>query len=129
MMGMMGMLPMIGKMAGSGSAVVGMVVHLAISAFLGTVFGAVFGPWASGRARGLAAGMLYGFLWWVLGPLTLMPLFLGMGWGVNWNPGAVAGQLPSLMGHLIYGAALGFSYAVLSARSASTVLKPKGARV
>ncbi len=27
---------------------------------------------------GVGAGLAYGFAWWVLGPLTLMPLFMGM---------------------------------------------------
>ena len=52
-------------------------------------------------------------IWWLLGPLTLMPLFMGMGFGVNWNPGAATEMLPSLVGHLVYGAILGGLYARL----------------
>jgi len=33
-----------------------------------------------------------------------------MGLGVNWNAAAAAQMLPSLMGHLIYGAILGLTY-------------------
>lgn len=58
----------------------------------------------------LGAGLGYGLAWWLLGPLTLMPLFLGMGFGVNWNAEAVAQTMPSLMGHLIFGAVLGLTY-------------------
>ena len=50
----------------------------------------------------------------MLGPLTLMPLMLGMGLGVNWNLAAATKFLPSLMGHMIFGAVLGASYARLA---------------
>ncbi len=43
-----------------------------------------------------------------------MPLFMGMGFGVNWNLGAATSLMPSLMGHLIYGAILGSTYARLA---------------
>ncbi len=42
-----------------------------------------------------------------------MPLFMGMGFGVNWNLEAATNMMPSLMGHLIYGAILGGLYARL----------------
>ena len=41
-----------------------------------------------------------------------MPLFMGMGLGVNWNAAAATNMLPSLMGHLVYGAVLGLTYAL-----------------
>jgi hypothetical protein len=43
-----------------------------------------------------------------------MPLFMGMGLGVNWNATAAVAMLPSLVGHLIYGGILGFIYACLA---------------
>ena len=46
----------------------------------------------------------------VLGPLTLMPLFMGMGLGVNWNGGAMVQAAPSLLGHLLFGATFGCTY-------------------
>jgi hypothetical protein len=106
----MGVLPMIGKMVGHPSAVVGFVVHLAISAGIGGGFGLLLGPVVTGRISGLAVGMAYGAVWWLLGPLTLMPLFMGMGLGVNWNLTAATNMLPSLMGHAIFGLVLGFVY-------------------
>ena len=110
MMGMMGMLPMIGAMAGVPSATVGFFVHLVISATIGGSF-AVLAQWVARGARvGVGAGLAFGLTWWVLGPLTLMPLFMGMGLGVNWNVAAMAQALPSLVGHLIFGAILGVSY-------------------
>lgn len=117
LMGMMGMLPMIGSMVGVASAPVGFFVHLVISATIGGSF-AVLLDWTGRGARaGVGAGLAYGFTWWVLGPLTLMPLFMGMGLGVNWNVSAMTQALPSLMGHLIFGAILGVSYRWLERRT------------
>ena len=49
MMGAMGMLPMIGKMAGHPSAVTGFMVHLAISALIGASF-AIRNLWRGSRS-------------------------------------------------------------------------------
>jgi len=116
MMGMMGMLPMIGKMVGQPTAVVGFIVHLVISAVIGIVFSVTLGRCATDIGKGLGNGLLYGGVWWLLGPLTLMPLFMGMGLGVNWNLMAATKMLPSLMGHLIFGAILGIVYVLLQKR-------------
>jgi hypothetical protein len=43
-------------------------------------------------------------------PLTLMPLLMGMGFGVNWNVAAMTQALPSLVGHLVFGIVLGITY-------------------
>ncbi|WP_116244615.1 hypothetical protein [Nocardiopsis sp. FIRDI 009] len=98
LMAMMGMLPMIAGMVGSDSALVGMVVHLAISAMIGAGFGLVAGSLADRVGAVLAAGAGYGVLWWVLGPLVAMPMMMGM-------PLFMINQMTmmSLMGHVIYG--------------------------
>lgn len=114
MMGMMGMLPMIGKMVGQPSAVVGFFVHMINSAIIGAAFAFLFGKAATHLKSGLGYGFLYGIIWWILGPLTLMPLFMGMGLGVNWNITAAVNMMPSLMGHVIYGLILGFVFTKLS---------------
>lgn len=116
MMAMMGMLPMIGQLVGLPLAPVGFAVHMANSALIGAGFAAVFGRSVSGYGAGLTTGLAYGIIWWLLGPLTLMPLFLGMGLGVNWSLAAAQAMLPSLVGHIIYGIILGNSYAWLSQR-------------
>ena len=117
MMGMMGMLPMIGQMVGHPTVVTGLGVHLVNSAIIGAGFGVVLGGLATGVGRGLTTGLAYGGVWWLLGPLTLMPLFMGMGLGVNWNVAAAAAMLPSLVGHLMYGIVLGTSFAWFQQRS------------
>ena len=110
MMAKMGTLPMIGKMVGAPNAVAGFLVHLGISASIGASYGMLLGGLVRSRTGHLLAGLAYGSTWWVLGPLTLMPLFMGMGLGVNWNVAAATAMLPSLMGHAIFGLALGFAY-------------------
>ena len=117
MMAMMGMLPMVGKMVGQPTAAAGFAVHMLNSVIIGAAFAVVLGHRGQGLRNGLTSGLVYGGVWWVLGPLTLMPLFLGMGVGVNWTAAAAVKMLPSLMGHLIYGAILGVTYARLRLRS------------
>ena len=131
MMGMMGMLPMVGKLVGQPTAGIGFLVHLVNSAIIGVGFALVVGRLVTSIGSGLGYGLLYGSAWWLLGPLTLMPLFLGMGFGVNWNLTAAVNMFPSLVGHLIYGAILGISYALLHRRVAScgTTCSPKVATV
>ena len=67
---------------------------------------------AEGPATGILWGMVYGFVWWFLGPLTLMPIGLGM--GVQWTASAVASTIPSLVWHAVYGGILGIAYVALS---------------
>ncbi len=117
MMAKMGVLPMIGNMVGQPSVTVGFLVHMANSAIIGAGFAVLFHRFSTRITRGLRYGLLYGGIWWVLGPLTLMPLFLGMGLGVNWNAAAAAKMFPSLIGHLLYGAILGISYSWFQARA------------
>ncbi len=112
MMGMMGMLSMIGNMMDMPSAWGGFFVHMMISATIGGTF-ALLVHWTGWRG-GVGTGLAYGSLWWFLGPLTLMPLMMGMGFGVNWNAGAIMQAMPSLMGHLVFGGILGWTYARLA---------------
>ena len=114
LMAVMGMLPMIGNMVGVPAAWIGFVVHLLISATIGGSFAVLLD--ASGRRGGVGSGLAYGLIWWILGPLTLMPFFMGMGLGVNWNVAAMGQAMPSLAGHLIFGGILGATYAWLRDR-------------
>ena len=107
MMGMMGMLPMIGKLVRHPSAVTAFLVPLVISALIGASFVIFFHRFVHGASSELGYGLVYGGAWWFAGPLTLMPLMTGM--GVNWNVGALS--------QIIYGAILGLSYAWLRKRT------------
>ncbi len=122
LMGMMGMLPMIGSMIGQPTAAAGFVVHMANSVVIGVGFAIVLGRFVSGTPNGVGLGLVYGGVWWILGPLTLMPLLMGMGFGVHWNVTAAAAMLPSLVGHLMYGGVLGLVYTWLRHRAVGPVL-------
>ena len=122
MMGMMGMLPMIGSMVGQPTAAAGFAVHMANSLIIGVSFAIIFGRFVSGAPSGVGVGLAYGAAWWILGPLTLMPLMMGMGLGVNWSAAAAAAMLPSLVGHLTYGGVLGLVYSWLRHRDVGPVL-------
>jgi uncharacterized membrane protein YagU involved in acid resistance len=129
MMGMMGMLPMVGSLVGQPSAGVGFIVHIINSAIIGAGFALVLGSLASRIGSGLRWGLLYGGAWWLLGPLTLMPLFMGMGLGVNWNLEAAAKMMPSLVGHLVFGAILGVTYGALERRAVACVPQQRSVSV
>ena len=122
LMGMMGMLPMIGSMIGQPTVAAGFAVHMANSVIIGVGFAIVLGRFVSGTPSGVGFGLAYGGVWWILGPLTLMPLLMGMGFGVNWNVAAAAAMLPSLVGHLMYGGVLGLVYTWLRHRAVGPVL-------
>ena len=116
MMGLMGMLPMIGQMVGSPSSVVRFrSPHGQQRHHRGRLCRGV-GGLVAGMGSGVGYGLGYGVIWWLLGPLTLMPLFMGMGFAVNWNLEAATNMMPSLAGHLVYGAILGWTYACLTHR-------------
>jgi hypothetical protein len=116
LMAMMGMLPMIASLVGSQSAVVGFLVHMAISAFIGITFGLLFGERSHTYQAGLGWGLLYGLVWWVLGPLVIMPLMLGM--GLQFGAAFSGPMLQSLMGHLLYGGVTGLAFVWYRQRSA-----------
>jgi uncharacterized membrane protein YagU involved in acid resistance len=113
LMAMMGMLPMVASILGSKSAMVGFLYHMFNSVVIGALFGLILGGLSHTYARGAAFGLLYGAVWWVLGPMILMPLLLGMGSeGIASQFGAAfsAPMLMSLIGHLIYGLLTGLVY-------------------
>lgn len=102
MMAMMGMLPMVASLIGSDSAVVGFGLHLVNSVVIGLGLTVILGGMLTSYGRGAVIGLLYGALWWVLGPLLIMPLMLGMPlFAIKTT------ALMSLLGHLLYGLILG----------------------
>jgi uncharacterized membrane protein YagU involved in acid resistance len=114
MMAGMGMLPMVAGLVGSTSAVVGFIVHIVISAIIGAGFGVVAGRYTHSYGHGAGLGLAYGAVWWVLGPLMLMPLMMGM--GLHFSLAFTAPRLMSLGGHLVYGLVTGLAYVWFSNR-------------
>ncbi len=97
-----GVLP---KVAGIDSTLVGfraVVIHLSVSAAIGMTYGLLFRDETSTPGDAISWGWVFGLIWWYLGPMTLLPLLLT---GVcDWSTDAASALLPSLFGHLIYGA-------------------------
>lgn len=102
---------MVAMLVGSESVVVGWIVHLIIAAFIGVTFALLVGSRANRPGIAAVLGLGYGAVWWILGPLLIMPTRLGMP-TFMFNDTTTQ----SLIGHLVYGAILGITYAVVRPR-------------
>ncbi len=109
-----GFLPKVANLVGSSSHVAGFIVHMIISSLIGMSYGLLFRHEAPDFGSGVAWGLVYGLVWWFIGPLTLMPILLGNRF--SWTPEVAGALLPSLIGHLIYGAATAVVFLVLESR-------------
>lgn len=107
-------LPVVAQLIGMTSPAAGFIVHMIISAIIGATYGLLFRSEAFSYGTALAWGLVYGLMWWFLGPLTLMPLLLGV--PVQWTLDAALALYPSLIGHLIYGGALSLAFLLLARR-------------
>lgn len=121
-----GVLP---KVAGVDSSFVGLrglAIHLLVSSLIGMTYGLLFRTEAASAGNGIAWGWLFGLIWWYLGPMTLLPLLLT---GVcDWSTDAASALLPSLLGHLIYGAVTALIFFLLDRRyTRSLLLDPRAA--
>ncbi len=117
LMGMMGVLPPAGELIGRPTALASFLLHMLTSAFIGGSFAALCGR-VTRIGRGARYGLLYAAAWWILGPVTLVPLLLGEGIGTHWKGLALIRLLPSLFGVVTSGAVLGATYAWLWATTA-----------
>jgi len=121
-----GVLP---KVVGVDSTLVGfraVFIHLTVSTAIGMTYGLLFRDEASVPGDAMTWGCLFGLIWWYLGPMTLLPLLLT---GVcDWTPDAASALLPSLLGHLIYGAATALIFFLFDRRyTRSLLLDPRTA--
>ncbi len=109
-----GVLPTVARLIGASSPWSGLIVHLVIANLIGASFGLLFLRRSFDLGSALGWGVSYGFFWWILGPLTLLPILLGA--APQWTPEIAAALMASLVGHLAYGAAIGVTYHLLEAR-------------
>jgi hypothetical protein len=106
------MMGMIGSLLGAPS--LGWGLHLIFSAIIGVIFGLVLGARVTSWAVAAALGLGYGFVWWILGPLLIMPIWMGM--GPMLGMALDVSNLMSLAGHLVYGVVTGIAYAAIASR-------------
>ena len=106
-----GQLPTIASIVRVESSIVGFVVHMVIAAVIGAGFALLVANQRTRTAETLFWGLLYGAFWWFLGPQTLLPLLLGN--PVAWDLPSAQALLPSLIGHLFYGATTALVFVAL----------------
>lgn len=109
-----GFLPTVARLVGSTSPLTGFLAHLVIADLIGVSYGVLFRRQSYDIGSALGWGVAYGFFWWILGPLTLLPILLGA--PPRWTVEVAAGLTASLVGHLAYGAAVGITFHRLEAR-------------
>jgi uncharacterized membrane protein YagU involved in acid resistance len=109
-----GILPYVANIVGGTSPVLGFALHIAISMLVGMTYGLLFAREAPDMGAGIGWGLLYGLVWWFVGQLTLFPHLLGERF--DWSIENASAALPSLMGHLIYGATTAFVFIALERR-------------
>jgi len=97
--------------AGGSSPVLGLLIHLVVSAAAGIGYGLLFRREAPNFGSGVAWGLLFGVICWFVGPMTLLPI-LSKG-TFSWTTGAAGDLLPSLIGYLIYGAVTASVFLIL----------------
>ncbi|MBE7555429.1 MAG: hypothetical protein HS126_30635 [Anaerolineales bacterium] len=115
-----GFLSTVAELVGGASPVLGFVVHMIISALIGMSFGLLFRYEAPDLGSGVAWGLVYGLAWWFIGPLTLLPILLGG--SLTWTTEAAGALMPSLIGHLVYGAATATIFMLLQRRHQAWLL-------
>jgi hypothetical protein len=92
----------------------GLAIHLTVSAFIGMTYGLLFRNEGSSWSLGASWGWLFGLIWWYVGPMTLLPLALTG--ECDWSTNAASALLPSLVGHLVYGAVTASVFLLLEHR-------------
>jgi hypothetical protein len=103
-----GVLPRIAGADSPLSIVRALSLHLMVSVLIGMTFGILFRRESPSIGFGVMWGWLFGAIWWYLGPVTFLPLLLTG--ETDWRASAVSALLPSLMGHLIFGATTAFVF-------------------
>jgi uncharacterized membrane protein YagU involved in acid resistance len=112
------MLASAGAAMHTGSAGLVFVANLVFAAALGAGFGLLVAQQRTEAGETLFWGLGYGAFWWFLGPLTLLPVLFAQ--PAAWDLAAARAQLPSLIGHLLYGGVTALLFVALRRRSGGT---------
>jgi uncharacterized membrane protein YagU involved in acid resistance len=102
--------PLIAGLMESTAMSLGRFLHYAIGTTIGISFGLFFSRDIRAVGSSLVWGLDYGLVWWVLGPMTFLPILLGMETRPDWSLQAAQSKVPALVAHMLYGAILGLFY-------------------
>lgn len=105
-------------------AVISFIVYMIVAAMMGAGLGLLVWHQRPGAGETLFWGLTYGILWWVLGPLTLLPLFAGE--ALAWDIHLAQENFPALLGHLLYGAATGLALAAIRRKAQPVRISLRG---
>lgn len=109
-MQLQGMMGMIASMMGSQSIFVGWVTHMGIS----IIFGLSFAVLTFVISNVWTLSLLFGVGIWIVGPLLIMPMMMGM--GSNLANAFTPSMLMSLVTHIAFSFILGAVFKVLTKR-------------
>jgi uncharacterized membrane protein YagU involved in acid resistance len=104
--------PLVAGLMGSNAMALGRMLHYTIGTTIGVSFGLLFSQDARGIGSSMVWGLDYGLVWWTIGPMTLLPILLGMETRPDWSLSAAQEHAPSLVAHMLYGAIVGLFYAL-----------------
>jgi hypothetical protein len=104
--------PLVAGLMGSDTMALGRLLHYTIGITIGVSFGLFFSRDVRGVGSSLVWGLGYGLVWWVIGPMTLLPILLGLETRPDWSLSAAQENVPSLVAHMLYGAIVGLFYAL-----------------
>ncbi|WP_227394668.1 hypothetical protein [Jeotgalibacillus aurantiacus] len=105
-----GMIPMIASLAGSESLFAGWTLHMIIS----WTFGLGYGAMTRFSNRYIILGAVHGLLIWLIGPIIVMPLMMGM--GTMFAEILTGAQLTNLITHLGFSLITAFIFTILMRR-------------
>ncbi|MEM7334563.1 MAG: hypothetical protein AAF490_20975 [Chloroflexota bacterium] len=95
---------------GSDSFGLGRTLHFTIAITIGVTFGLLFHRDVKNSGPAIVWGMAYGISWWMIGPMTLRPLFSGS--LPDWTLAGAQATFTPLISHILYGAIMGLFYAL-----------------
>jgi uncharacterized membrane protein YagU involved in acid resistance len=108
----LGLLANMAQLIGVDSPLAGLVAYHVIAVLFGVGFALLLPKRRLGSGESLLWGLAYGALWWLLNPLTLLPVLTGS--RLDWSLAAAQAAFPSLLGHLMFGALTGLALGVMT---------------
>lgn len=97
-----------------GAPSVRVALHFVAAIMIGAISGRLFRYHPRGLAALTSGGLMVGLLWWIVGPLTLVPLARGD--APTWSLVDAATLFPNLVGALLHGSLTGLLYFLLLPR-------------